>query len=170
MKKIFAIAIMIVSLAACKTTEENYRAAYEKTIAARDEADRETIYGAQRRDIHHQAVISGADTIPVVIENVSPVSADKEPVPAVLAYNVVAGRFKQQFNAFSLRDRLFEAGYKDAMVVKTAEPYYYIVTSTFASPKDAKAALEKLKAAAPVAMSDPLPFILHDPRKAATSK
>lgn len=165
MKKIIVIAIVIVSLAACKTTEENYRAAYEKTIAAREEADHETIYGAQRRDIQHQAVISGTDTIPVVIEQISPAGGDKKPAPVILAYNVVAGRFKQQFNAFSLRDRLVEAGYKDAAVVKTAEPYYYIITSTFASPKDAKAALEKLKADAPVAMSSPLPFILHDPRK-----
>ncbi len=147
-----ALTLMVVALAvtSCKTSEDNYRRAYEKTIAARqaDEADNESIYGSDRRMLPTTAVIAGNDTVPVMS-----------------AYNVVAGQFKQQFNAFSLRDRLIDAGYKDAFVVETAEPYYYIIVQTSGDVRSASDALEKLKQKPPVAMKDPLPFILHDPRK-----
>ncbi len=155
---------MLMALASCKTSEANYRAAYEKTIAAREEADNETIYGAERRNLTAQAVISGQDTIPVVIEHVSAVEKDGQK-GVVMPYNVVAGRFKQKFNAFSLRDRLVDAGYKEAFVVQTAEPYYYIITGAYSDVKEAQAALSRLKSDEPVAMTPPVPFILHDPRK-----
>lgn len=160
---------MVVALAvtSCKTSEDNYRRAYEKTIAARqaDEADNESIYGSDRRMLPTTAVIAGNDTVPVSIKQVSVVVRDGETKPEMSAYNVVAGQFKQQFNAFSLRDRLIDAGYKDAFVVETAEPYYYIIVQTSGDVRSASDALEKLKQKPPVAMKDPLPFILHDPRK-----
>lgn len=165
MKQLSILVILIALLASCKTSEANYRAAYEKTKAASEEAQEETIYNAHRRNLSQQAVIAGGDTIPVVIERVSATVRDGEPQPEIKAYNVVAGRFKQKFNALSLRDRLADAGYSEAMVVQTAEPYYYIIVVTSDSPKDAKAAMERLKADEPISMSDPLPFILHDPRK-----
>lgn len=165
MKQFLIFIILAALLASCKTSESNYRAAYEKTMAAREDSQDETIYNAHRRNLASQAVISGGDTIPVVIERVSVVVRDGEAKPEVKAYNVVAGRFKQKFNAFSLRDRLVDAGYSEALVVQTAEPYYYIITSTFDSPKDAQAALEQLKSDAPVNMTDPIPFILHNPKK-----
>ena len=165
MKQLSLFIILVALLASCKTSEANYRAAYEKTKAASEEAQEETIYNAHRRNLSQHAVIAGGDTIAVVTERVSAAVRDGETQPEIKAYNVVAGRFKQKFNAFSLRDRLDDAGYSEAMVVQTAEPYYYIVVATFDSPRDAKSAMERLKADAPVAMSDPLPFILHDPRK-----
>lgn len=172
MKKFTLLILALASLTACKTSEANYRAAYEKTVAAREAADEGDAYAYDRdsKQSAAQAVIVGSDTIPVVIERVSVVSADGETAPQALAYNVVAGRFKQRFNAFSLRDRLVAAGYKDAFVVQNAEPYYFIVAATFATAKEAQTALDRLKADAPVVMNPPLPYILYDARRRGAGK
>lgn len=165
MKKLSIFVILLGVLSSCKTTEANYRAAYEKTVAARENAETETIYGAERRSLSEKAVIVGNDTIPVYIEHVSVVTRGDEAPADVKAYSVVAGRFKQKFNAFSLRDRLAAAGYADAAVLQTAEPYYYIIVSSHDKATEAKAALTSLKKKEPVVMSEPLPFILYNPRK-----
>lgn len=170
MKKLALLILVLATLAACRTTEANYREAYEKTVAAHDAVGEGHDYGAVRRPLAAQAVISGADTIPVVMERVSAVGNSNGESHEVLAYNVVAGRFKQKFNAFSLCDRLIQAGYMDAFVVQDAEPHYYIVAGTFATAKDAQAALDRLKADAPVAMASPLPYILYDSRKQGAGK
>ena len=50
----------------CKTTEANYRQAYEKAIAARDSSDNidSTIYGQIRRQFNEQAVVTvSGDTV-----------------------------------------------------------------------------------------------------------
>lgn len=75
-------------------------------------------------------------------------------------FNVVAGQFKQLFNAGSFRDRLADAGYPGAFIVETAEPYYYIIAESFADPAKAASALKELKAKSPVPMKDPCPFLL----------
>lgn len=165
MKKIVVMMLLLAAMVSCKTSEANYRAAYQKAVAARETADADEAYGPARQQPAAQAVIAGSDTIPVVIERVSVVKNDGDAAPQALAYNVVAGRFKQRFNAFSLRDRLVAAGYKGAFVVKNAEPYYFIVAETFATAKEAQAALDCLKADAPVVMNPPLPYILYDSRK-----
>lgn len=158
------IYILIVSLASCKTSEANYRAAYEKTIAMRDAADEnETIYGGSSRELRQSFMKNGNDTVPISLKMVSPVdNGDNSAVKG--RFLLVVGQFKQKFNAQSLCERVVAAGYPDAFLVQTSEPYYYVVAKSFDNISQAADALEAIKKKAPVVMKDPVPFILKDPR------
>ena len=154
------IALIALLISGCKTTEANYRQAYERAIAARDSVE---TYGEAAHRMDMRVVVIGNDSVCVKNERVRPIDGGGAPVD-ILAYNVVVGQFKQRFNAMSLRTRLVDAGYADAFVVETAEPYYYIILSTHGDVAAAARALRAIPAGFPVAMRSPLPFILQTSR------
>lgn len=158
--------------ASCKTTEANYRAAYEKTIAARDSSESidDTIYGKERRQKKTNTVESAHGSVEVTTQMVKVTKNGGGTPENLRRYNVVAGQFKQQFNAISLRNRLADSGYPGAFVVETAEPYYYIVTGSYGSIDEASEALNKLKAASPQGVREPCPFILDATARRGASK
>ena len=147
----------------CKTTEANYRQAYEKAIAARDSSDHidTTIYGQIRRQFNEQAVVTvSGDTVSVRVMHVR-VTPDGGGIAENLhRYNVVAGQFKQLFNARSMRNRMADNGFPGAFVVETAEPYYYVVASSHNTAAEASAALKSILQADAIRMKEPCPFIL----------
>ena len=119
MKQLLIILIFAGIMISCRTSEANYRAAYDKAVAARDAEDgKETIYGGEQRRLNQNFIISGNDTIPVNVKMVSVETEKGAPVPTLHKFMVVAGQFKQKFNAMSLCKRLVEAGYADAAVVQ----------------------------------------------------
>lgn len=153
-------------LTACKTSEANYRAAYEKAVEARETEENDaTIYGGASRQLKQSYMLNGNDTVAVSVKMVSPVAEDGKKAVAPKKLMIVAGQFKQKFNAFSLCRRLADSGYPETSVVQTAEPYYYVVVASYDSLADADAALQELKKKAPVPFKAPIPFILRDPRK-----
>ncbi len=157
-----ALALIVPMLFSCKTTEENYREAYQKTIAARNEdaALDSTIYGVQRRQMQSATVTTPAGPVEVR-RHVVRVTEGGGGIPEKLhQYNVVVGQFKQLFNAKSLRDRLADGHYPTAFVVETAEPYYYVVLQSFDDAAEASAALNEFKTKKVIAMREPCPFIL----------
>ena len=79
----------------------------------------------------------------------------------VKRYNIVVGQFKQVFNARQMRERLMAGGYPDAFIIHTREPLYYVVTQTVATPEEALAAYERVKADRNIVLRDPLPFVLR---------
>ena len=165
MRYLLIILTLMCLMTSCKTSEANYRAAYEKAVAARDtDSDDATVYGGASRQLRQSYMINGNDTVAVSVKMVTPVAEEGKAAPAIKKLMVVAGQFKQKFNAASLCRRLAEAGYHDACVVQTSEPYYYVVCASFDSLPEADAALNKLKKKAPVPMKAPIPFILRDPR------
>lgn len=146
----------------CKTTEANYRKAYEKAIAGKEDnvpLD-STVFGRYRRQTDQRLLVSKGDTVEVTAMRVVVTSGEGTPREYLRAYSVVAGEFKQIFNARSLRDRLRGLGYPRAFIVANAEPYYYIVTDSYDDLGQAREALEKLKKDSPVSMRKNLPFIL----------
>lgn len=162
---LLAIALAAIAMSSCKTTEANYRAAYEKVVADRNGDDDDLgVYGKLRKQINTVEVIAGSDTIPVKMIHVSVTTDKGEAARPMRRYCVAVGQFKQRFNAMSLKERLVAQGYADAFVVATSEPYYYVVASDHDSAADASEALAEFERTAPVAMRDPLPFILADPR------
>ena len=166
MKYLFVVFIVCASLVSCKTTEANYRAAYEKTVAAKkaEEADN-TIYGGASRKPSQTFMMNGKDTVLVNVKMVSPLALEDGSKPEPRKFMLVVGQFKQKFNAMSLRERVSENGYPEAFIVETSEPYYYIVAESFDELPGAADALEQVRKKAPVAMKEPVPFILRDPRK-----
>lgn len=149
-------------LASCKTTEANYRAAYEKTMAAKQENPDldSTIYGTVRRQMNVRTIETAGGPVEIKTQLVR-VTKDGGGVNENLKqYNVVAGQFKQIFNAKSFRNRLADNGYPAAFVVETAEPYYYIIAGSYADVNAAAKAIEELRKDSPIDLKDPCPFIL----------
>lgn len=71
MKYLLTILALVFMLAACKTSEANYRAAYEKAVAARDEAnDDEAVYGGVSRQLKKTYMLNGDDTVAVSVKMV----------------------------------------------------------------------------------------------------
>lgn len=166
MRKIFIPLALLALLGACKTSEQNYRAAYEKAIAGRDSAEalENTIYGRERRQVGFDYVaLPGGDTVAVKRQLVRIAEGGGGIRENLRRYCVVVGQFKQRFNAISLRERLAieEATVPGAFVVETAEPYYYVVGSSFTTIEEAARALRAYEANPPVPFRAPLPFILE---------
>lgn len=164
------LAAVIFTVAGCKTSESNYREAYEKAIAGREaNADLDsTVYGTVRRQMSvREVVLPDGTTVPVYVQHVRVTDGGGGIPENLRRYNVVVGRFKQLFNAKSLRNRLVDDNvFPGAFVVQTAEPYYYIVASSWSSLAEAAAAMRAMPANAP-AMKEPLPFILDATRRTA---
>ncbi len=157
--------LLLCLIQGCKTTEANYRAAYEKAVSARESDERETIYGGASRQLGSKIMVEKGDTAEIMIKHVSPVVASGAKAPEVKKIMLVVGEFKQLFNAESMCKRFVDAGYPTALVVQTAEPYYYIVADSFDTIKEANASLDAIKNNAPFPLKTPAPFLLRDPRK-----
>jgi hypothetical protein len=166
MKKLLIAVALVGMLVGCKTTEENYRQAYEKAISGRTDDIDTTLYGGFRREMAEQGVVTqSGEKIAVRTVALSLVDADEAPVP-LEKYSVVVGQFKQVFNARSMRDRLANAGFNNAEVIKTSEPFYYVITSTHAKVESADSAMKALSGQKlPITLSDPLPFIISNLRR-----
>ena len=166
MKKIILMLVIASAIVSCKTSEANYRSAYEKTVASREsQNDDETIYGGARRQPKQSFMMNGSDTVFINVQMVTPVVDAGAVAPDMKPLMLVVGQFKQKFNAPSLRERIAANGYPDAFVVSTSEPYYYIVAESFDNISQAASSLEEIRKKAPVVMKDPVPFILRDPRR-----
>lgn len=162
MKKILFISCVIsaFALAGCKTTEANYRSAYEITKAKQTEAaggdtPSPLLSGAQPRDI----TVDGIE-VTSVTERVRQVPIDGAPAATVRRYNVVAGRFHQIFNAKAMRQRLADNGYPNAAVAENRDKLYYVIASSFAEMAPAAEALKALAADSRLSLKQPFPFIL----------
>lgn len=147
----------------CRTNESNYRRAYERAIEGRENAVDfdSTVYGAVRRQMKSRSyTLADGTSVPVNGQHVRITEGGGGSPENLHRYNVVVGRFKQLFNARSLRNRLVDGGLAPgAFVVETGEPYYYIVASSHRTLAEAAEALARLPEGIP-GMSDPLPFIL----------
>lgn len=149
-------------LLGCKTNENNYRQAYEKTMA-RDSLRtdfNETVYGRYRREVREVENVQGSDTARVTVARVSVTPNGGAVRENLKKYNVVVAGFKQLLNASSMRERFVDGGYPGAFIVQTPEPYYYVVAGSFRTLGEAIALRDTLTATSPVPLRSPHPFIL----------
>lgn len=158
----------LIAVTGCKTSEANYRAAYEKAVAQRDNSTEldSTIYGRHRRSLTTREAVVDGDTIQYKSQHVRVTEQGGGIRENLRRYSVVVGQFKTLFNAKSMRERLVDAGYPATFVVETAEPYYYVVLSSHDNLQQAADALEKVRADRkfPISMREPLPFVLQAAR------
>lgn len=128
---LIALVLVFAGLASCRTTEANYRAAYEATKSARaaadgaeDDLDENTrrLLAADQKHRQSKHVV-GTDTLQVVtlFGKLEEGAVDRLP-----QYAVVANAFSQVFNAKALCKRLQEAGFSGAFIMRTATPDYYV--------------------------------------------
>ncbi len=163
--KRFLIGICVPTLllsTGCKTTEANYRAAYE--VAKEKSAEKSlvdgTIYDQMRREAIDSRLVVNGDSIPMVTVQVSTV-ADYSTPQSVKRYSVVVNQFKQVFNAKSQVNRLRTSGYPEALLVVTAEPLYYVVAVSVDNPEEAAAEYFKVLDDKSIVKKNPFPWILR---------
>lgn len=161
---LLSVALLSTGFWSCKTTEANYRAAYERAMAGRDSALalENTIYGHERQRIDTRKIRVGQDTIEVMRQLVK-ITPDGGGIRENLRqYCVVVGRFKQRFNALQMQERITAEGdVPGAFVVETAEPFYYVVSRSFSTLQEAAAMVADYRRKPPLPMKSPLPFILQ---------
>ncbi|MDE6801776.1 MAG: hypothetical protein K2J06_03325, partial [Muribaculaceae bacterium] len=133
MRKIFLPLLLLSALAGCRTTEANYRAAYEKAKAHRDSWNGidGTVYDEIRRQSRPSTIQIDGHEIPAMKATVKLVDSADGEHPA--GRYVVVAQFKQLFNARSMCKRLRESGYEDATLLVTAEPLYYVAAASSAA-------------------------------------
>ncbi len=164
MKKILLVIIMAAAcLTACKTSEANYKAAYETVIEKQRGATPTdgTIYNRFRdRVVAHEVITAAGDTLSVRVEAIAFVGDGGITRDDMLKYNVIVGGFKQIFNARALRDRLANNGYK-SFIISTAEPLYYVGAATAGTLDEVAPVVERLSADPDLRLRSPYPFILQ---------
>lgn len=151
--KAFAIiALALVGFASCKTTEANYRAAYEATRATQaaaeseDELDENTKRLLAKNSRNKYAThIVGNDTIQYV--TIFGRLYEKQSVEQLPQFSVVSNAFSQVFNAQALCKRLKEAGFENAYIFYTATPDYYVAAGGSDDISDIPAILKALEKA-----------------------
>ena len=155
----FIILLAAVLLAACHSSEQNYREAYEKAMERRQTgigADDYAKIEAERQRYTH--VING-DSVRMLYVNVD-VAIDSTDVAS--DYNVVVATFTQRINAKSYRDRLREeCGLKGSYVLFGGkDKQYFVVAQGFDNSDDAAAMLHDIDQRVCLKILEPLPWIL----------
>ncbi len=159
---------LLLLAASCKPTEQNYRQAYEKAVAGRNEASQDsTMYGRIRSSRQHEIghIGAGGRQAPVVSVFVKITDNGGGEADDVRRYCVVAGQFKQVFNARSMRERLTANGYPDAFVMQTGEPYYYVVAASYDDSGPAAQMLERLASDESLKLKEPMPMLVQPAQK-----
>ena len=165
MKHLITLAVIIgFMLSSCKTTEANYKKAYEM---AKTKGESEAVDPEVYAQIYREAA---PDTI--VVDNVSfpgkslylrPVAAQGLEAGTVGKYNVAAATFKQLFNAKDMALRLRRDGYDHAFVAVDRDENYYVIAFSTLSASDAGEVLHRLNLAEHIAISNPFPYIIIRP-------
>lgn len=169
MRKILLfIGVVGLMLSSCRTTEANYRAAYEATkssqaVAASDDGlDENTRRMLNLDKKQHQYVqIVGQDSL-----NITNVFAilEEGSVENVPQFSVVANAFSQLFNAKALMKRLQEAGFDNSYIFKTATPDYYVAAGGSDNVADIPAIRNALEKAGNPGSRAGFPAIVRVPR------
>ncbi|MCM1349545.1 MAG: hypothetical protein NC338_09055 [Firmicutes bacterium] len=164
MKKLVyaAIIAIIATMVACKPTEANYRSAYESAKQKQLTGDSLIDQGLidQQRP---KPLIVGADTLPVRTEYIGYTKgggADSDR-SVVKRYCVVVGKFKQTFNARSMRQRLIDQGYDNALVLHNSLKDYYVIANTTPNAHTARLMLDSVLADTTLRLKAPYPYILR---------
>lgn len=170
MKSIQSVAIIatlaLTVFSGCKTSEKNYRTAYE--TARQHQIERNGgedltngVALTQTGMFKPAAHTIGDVTFPMATTWVRSESGVTSPLDSLHRYNVAVGQFKQIFNARALFNRLKNSHYPDAVMMKTSEGYYVVASMSTNVPVEALKGLEEVKADTTIKPREPFPFILR---------
>lgn len=136
------IAGVLLSLSACKTSQNAYKEAYEKAVSNEE----------VKAVVEEPAIVVEA---PVVEEDVANVSVREEKVSVVSegktikSYGIVCGSFSLKANADALCQRLINDGYNAVVVVNEAGKTYRVVCASFDTKEEAVSERSRFKARYP---------------------
>ncbi|MBD5257361.1 MAG: hypothetical protein HDS52_01535 [Barnesiella sp.] len=161
LKMILLCGVVALMAASCGTNENNYRKAYEKAKEKESDGIESTIYNRIREQSRDEKIVLGNDTVDVKVEYIAATKAAGFTPAHMQKYNVVVGQFKQLFHAKSLRGRMADGGYPDAIIVETGEPLYYVVALSTNTLLQAAAVADSIAASSPVKLADGFPVIIR---------
>ena len=138
MKKFYLILLMAAALTmvSCKTTEKNYRTAYEVAKANdKNRLDSETEKKIEAEKFGQETKING-DSVNMKTEYVQLVEIEQGDESSFPEYNVAVGYFKQVFNARMFKKRLKSKSI-GAYILLDNLKQYYVIAAGFDDPKEA---------------------------------
>ncbi len=154
-------AILLSCTTGCKTTEANYRAAYEaaKQKQEEDSGISGTIYDRIRQESVSSRLIVDGDSIPMSTVNVR-LTANCQPETPLAQYGIAVAQFKQLFNAKAMMNRLRENGYGGAAIVENAEPLYYVIAASASDADSIPELYNKVLNDKRIVKKSPFPWVL----------
>ena len=164
LRLLLAAILLSVMMPACKTTEANYRQAYEIAKDKQEKSDggdEIPTAALNRYGMPRPQLTAEGDTLMILTEPIAFTPEGGAERSTLKRYNVVVGQFRQIFNAKAMLGRLREGGYPDACIVNTRLPLYYVISGSYATTAEASEALETVKGDGSLRFSAPLPFILQ---------
>lgn len=151
---IVALLLLVVS---CKTTEKNYREAYE--LAKETTQDSTMLRLIEKEQSPSMTMVDG-ESVNLRKEYVSVVTEDGTTKEVLKQYNIVVGRYRQIFNARSMQTRMRSLGY-DAFVIQTREPTYFVVVYSSDLIKDISSKIKEVQADKRIVVKSPFPWVLE---------
>ncbi|MBE6317856.1 MAG: hypothetical protein E7081_02655 [Bacteroidales bacterium] len=161
--KYIGIVIMFIFATSCKTTERNYREAYELAKGAGLQHD-SLVANLIANEQAPIAINVGNETMKLKKEYVSLIADDVTTKDVLKQYNIVVGSFRQIFNARSMAARMLTLGYK-SYVLSNRTPIYFVAVASTDSLDEALLLYKKAKSDVRVVYKAPFPWVLESVQK-----
>lgn len=158
-KTICVVSIFVLIAVSCRTTEKNYREAYE--LAKGTETIQDTLIANLIAEDQAPVEVEVAGRIMKMRKEFVSIVTDKDVTKDMLKrFNVVVGRFKQLFNARSMATRMSSLGYSSFVVVDRTSSYFVVAAATDV-PEEALVMYEKVLSDNRVVYKTPFPWVLE---------
>lgn len=159
MKRLFYCITLALLLTACYTTEENYKAAYDKAKERTRENMGGTIYDMSQAERVRATEIINGDSVRLLRSYFNVVDDKYE---ATKKYGVVVAEFDQLINARSYRDRLKQnEGFQSYVVYTNREKKYCVVAQAYDEKESAALFIRNIKQRMKMKVLVPRPYILQ---------
>lgn len=150
---------MALALAACHTTEENYKAAYDKAKERTRDNMGGSFYDKAQADRMRPTEIIGGDSVRLIRSYFNVVDDKYE---TTKKYGVVVAEFDQVINARSYRDRLKKnEGFESYVVYTNREKKYCVVVQGYDEKGAAAVFIRNIGQYMKMKVLVPRPYILQ---------
>ena len=159
MKRLLYCITLALLLTACYTTEENYKAAYDKAKERTRENMGGTIYDMSQAERVRATEIINGDSVRLLRSYFNVVDDKYE---AAKKYGVVVAEFDQLLNARSYRARLKQnEGFQSYVVYTNREKKYCVVAQAYDEKESAALFIRNIKQHMKMKVLVPRPYILQ---------
>ena len=159
-----AVALTL-SLSGCKTTEANYKNAYETALRhQKDRQDAGVLEGIELKNtgaLEPKPVEIDGVTLPMVTAWVLTGDKAVAPIDSLGKFTVVVAQFKQVFNASQMKKRLSANPDYSPLLLKLSNGNYLVGVNTTDDPTVAMKQYEHVKADSAVFLKPPFPFVFR---------
>ena len=159
MKRLLYCITLALLLTACYTTEENYKAAYDKAKERTRENMGGTIYDMSQAERVRATEIINGDSVRLLRSYFNVVDDKYENTKK---FGVVVAEFDQILNARSYRDRLKQnEGFQSYVVYTNREKKYCVVAQAYDEKEPAALFIRNIKQHMKMKVLFPRPYILQ---------